>query len=66
MSKNLYMEKVGKKAKIASKNLLHLNSKKKDDVLKQFCIYLKRYKNLILKENQKDILKVKKILKLKD
>ena len=64
MSKNLYMEKVGKKAKIASKNLLHLNSKKKDDVLKQFCIYLKRYKNLILKENQKDILKVKKNTKI--
>ena len=64
MSKNLYMEEVGKKAKIASNNLFHLNSKKKDDVLKQFCIYLKNNKKLILKENQKDILKAKKNIKV--
>ena len=29
MSKNLYMEKIGKKAKIASKDLSNLNDKKK-------------------------------------
>jgi glutamate-5-semialdehyde dehydrogenase len=64
MSKNLYMKEVGKKAKVASKNLFHLSSKKKDDVLKQFCIYLKKNKALILKENQKDILKAKKNTKV--
>ena len=61
MYKNLYIEKIGKKAKIASKNLFYLNVKKRNDVLNQYCVYLKKYSNLILNENKKDIFKAKKI-----
>jgi len=61
MSKNLYMEQVGKKALIASNHLLSIDNKKKNSVLKQFSIYLKIYLTDILKENKKDILKAKKI-----
>ena len=60
MTQNLYMKKIGKNAKIASNSLANLSIKKKNDVLKQFCKYLKSNKNLILKENQKDILNAKK------
>ena len=60
MSKNLYMEKIGKNALIASKNLCSLNLKKRNDVLKQFSNYLKIHSKSILKANHKDILKVGK------
>jgi len=60
MYKNSYMEKIGKNAKIASNNLSNLSINKKNAVLKQFYNYLKIYSKLILKANQKDMLKVKK------
>ena len=60
MNKNLYMEKIGKAAKIAFNDLSNISVKKRDDVLKQFCIYLKNNSMLILKENKKDISKAKK------
>tara|TARA_B100001079_G_scaffold201584_1_gene175204 strand:- start:221 stop:349 length:129 start_codon:yes stop_codon:yes gene_type:complete len=41
MSKNLYMQKIGEKAKTASLNLSNLNINKKNSVLKQFSYYLK-------------------------
>jgi len=55
MTKNLYMEKIGKKAKNASLNLSNLNINKKNSVLKQFSHYLKTNEQLILKANKKDI-----------
>ncbi len=55
MTKNLYMEKIGEKAKNASLNLSNLNINKKNSVLKQFSHYLKTNKQLILKANKKDI-----------
>ena len=61
MSQNQYMEKIGIKAKIASEELSALSIKKRNDVLKQFCIYLKKNKKLLLKANQIDVLKAKKI-----
>ncbi len=63
MFKNTYMEKLGKKAKIASLNLSKLSIHKKNSVLKQYCKYLRANKKLILTANKKDILiaKSKKI-----
>ena len=61
MKKNLYMEKIGRNAKIASNYLSTLNIKKKNDVLKDFSNYLKIYSKLILKENENDVLKSQKI-----
>ena len=61
MYKNLYMEILGKKAKVASKQLANLSIKKKNSVLKQFNNYLKMYSKAILKANQKDLLKVKRM-----
>ena len=55
MSKNLYMKKIGKNAKIASLNLSNLSINKKNAVLKQFNQYLKVNKKLILKANKKDL-----------
>ena len=55
MSKNLYMEKIGTKAKIASMNLSNLNIDKKNSVLKQFSLYLKANEKIILNANKKDI-----------
>ena len=43
MYKNLYLEKVGKDAKNAVSDLSKLDEKKRNIVLKQFCIYLKIY-----------------------
>ena len=60
MKKNLYMENVGKKAKIAAFDLSNTNIKKKNDVLKLFKIYLKNNSKLIIKENKKDLLIAKK------
>tara|TARA_Y100000590_G_scaffold439895_1_gene564509 strand:- start:1241 stop:2503 length:1263 start_codon:yes stop_codon:yes gene_type:complete len=65
MSKNLYMEKLGKKAKLASQNLSKLNINKKNSVLKQFSKYLKINEHLILRENKKDVAKARS-KKIKD
>ena len=45
MTKNLYMDKIGKKAKIASFHLSNLSLDKKNSVLKQFDKYLKKICN---------------------
>jgi len=57
------MENIGKKAKIASNKLSNLNAKKRNDVLKIFYKYLMQYSDLILKSNQKDLAKVRKMKK---
>ena len=54
------MKKIGIKAKIASNYLSTLNEKKRNAVLKQFCLYLKVNKTQILKANKKDLKSVKK------
>ena len=59
MSKNSYMENIGKKAKLASFNLSNLNINKKNSVLKKFSQYLKTNEKLILRANKKDILNAK-------
>jgi len=59
MSKDSYMEKIGKKAKIASLNLSNLTIDKKNSVLKQFTQYLKKNERLILDANKKDIFNAK-------
>ena len=41
MTKNLYMNKIGKRAKIAALNLSNININKRNSVLKQFSQYLK-------------------------
>ena len=41
MSRNLYMEKLGEKAKLASLHLSNANINKRNSVLKQFSQYLK-------------------------
>ena len=65
MFKNLYMERMGKKAKIASSNLSNLSIDKKNSVLKQFSQYLKANEKSILSANKKDILSAKS-KKIKD
>ena len=55
MSKNLYMEKIGKNAKLASIRLSNTNISKRNAVLKQFSQYLRTNSKLILKSNKKDI-----------
>ena len=65
MHKNLYMEKIGKKAKIASLNLSNLNINKRNSVLKQFSQYLKIYSKQILNSNKRDISNAK-LKKIKD
>ena len=59
MSKNLYMKKIGEKAKRASLHLSNLNIKKKNSVLKQFNQYLKNNSQLILNSNKKDLFNAK-------
>ena len=59
MKNNLYIEKMGKKAKIASLKISNLNIKKRNSVLNKFNYYLKTNSKLILKENKKDINKAK-------
>ena len=65
MSKNSFMEKIGKNAKFASLDLSGLNISKKNSVLKQFNHYLKINKQSILNANKKDISKAK-LKKIKD
>ena len=55
MNKNLYMKKIGEKAKTASLNLSNLSINKKNSVLRQFSQYLKKNEKLILNANKKDI-----------
>ena len=63
MPKNSYMEKIGKKAKLASFNLSNLTIDRKNSVLKLFSKYLNNNLQLILNSNKKDIsnAKAKKI-----
>jgi glutamate-5-semialdehyde dehydrogenase len=63
MYKNLYMNQIGVKAKIASNSMTNLSILKKNLVLKKFRKYLIINAKLILKENMKDIsnAKIKKI-----
>ena len=65
MSNNLFMEKIGEKAKFASLNLSRLNISKKNSVLKQFSQYLKANEQSILNANKKDIANAKS-KKIKD
>ena len=55
MSNNLYMEKIGEKAKLASQHLSNLNIDKRNSVLKQFAQYLSANSQSILNSNKKDI-----------
>ena len=55
MSRNLYMDKLGEKAKLASLHLSQVNIKKRNSVLKQFSQYLKTNVHSILNSNKKDI-----------
>jgi len=64
-SKNLYMKKIGKKAKLASLHLSSINIDKRNSVLKQFSKYLKKNVRLILNSNKKDISNAKS-KKIKD
>ena len=48
MSNNLFMKKIGEKAKFASLNLSRLNINKKNSVLRKFSQYLKTNEKLIL------------------
>ena len=65
MKKNLYMKKIGEKAKLASQTLSSLNIEKKNSVLKQFIKYLKINEKSILRENKKDVYNAKS-KKIKD
>ena len=65
MPKNLYMEKIGKKAKLASLHLSNVNIDKRNSVLKQFSQYLKTNTQSILNSNKKDIANAKS-KKIKD
>ena len=52
---NSYLDKIGSNALNASKDLSQLNEKKKNKVLKDFCINLKLNKSKILKANKIDV-----------
>ena len=55
MPKNIYMDKIGEKAKIASQHLSNISIDKRNSVLKQFSQYIKTNSQLILNSNKKDI-----------
>ena len=55
MSRNLYMKKIGEKAKLASLHLPNINIEKRNAVLKQFSQYLKSNSRSILNSNRKDV-----------
>ena len=65
MSKNLYIEKIGEKAKLASLHLSNVNIEKRNSVLKQFSQYLRTNSKSILNSNKKDISNAK-FKKIKD
>jgi len=52
VTKNLYMQQMGNKAKFASSHLLNTNIKKRNAVLKEFNKYLKTNSRLILNSNK--------------
>ena len=60
MNRNLYMNQIGHKAKVAAKYLSSLNLEKRNLVLRQFAKNIKSNLKNILKVNKKDILKAKK------
>ena len=55
MKNNLYMDKIGSKAKIASLNLSNISVKKRNSVLQQYSQYLKTNLKSILNSNKKDV-----------
>ena len=55
MSKNLYMKKIGERAKLASLHLSNVNIDRRNSVLKQFSQYLKSNSRSILNSNKKDL-----------
>ena len=55
---NSYLITLGKKAKKASVN--SVKSKKKDQVLKDYCNLIFKYQNNIIRENKKDLKEAKK------
>ena len=55
MNKNLYMHKIGEKAKAASLDLNNIDINKRNSVLKLYTKYLKTNSKLILNLNKKDI-----------
>ena len=59
MSKNLYMKKIGERAKAASLHLSNVSIYKRNSVLKQYSQYLKTNSHLILNSNKKDIANAK-------
>tara|TARA_Y100000590_G_scaffold290232_1_gene326672 strand:+ start:2082 stop:3344 length:1263 start_codon:yes stop_codon:yes gene_type:complete len=65
MYKKTFMEKIGKKAKLASFSLSRLSINKKNSVLRQFSQYLKTNKKSILNANKKDLFNAKS-KKIKD
>lgn len=65
MSQNLYMKKIGEKAKFSSLTLSKLSIDKKNSVLKKFSQYLKKNEKLILIANKKDLFNAKS-KKIKD
>jgi len=54
MKKNLYIDKIGEKAKIAALELPNIDINKRNSVLKKYSWYLKTNYKSILKANQKD------------
>ena len=60
MPENLYMKKMGIKAKLASLHLSNLSISKRNSVLKQFNQYLKNNTKSILNSNKKDITNARK------
>ena len=59
MTKNLYMKKIGERAKIAASHLSDIDINKRNAVLKQFSQYLKTNSQSILNSNKKDIANAK-------
>ena len=54
MKKNLYIDKIGEKAKIAALGLPNIDINKRNSVFKKYSWYLKTNYKSILKANQKD------------
>ena len=55
MKKNSYLEQLGKKALIAANDIVHLTENRKNKVLKDYIVEIKKYKKDILKANKLDI-----------
>lgn len=63
MRKNNYLDQLGKKALIAANDIVHLTTNRKNKVLKDYIVEIKKYKQEILRANKLDIeqAKIKKI-----